>query len=132
VLSYGLDDRRFKSWQVLGIFLFTTASRKALGPSQPPIQWVPGALSLGVEQLGSEVCHSPPCSAEVKNAWSCIFTPPLRLHGVVLSLKKAQGQLYFTLLFFTVLQMFAANSQVGTESITKYTLTFAIPHCCPL
>jgi hypothetical protein len=31
----------------LGIFLFTTASRTALGPTQLPIQWVPGALSLG-------------------------------------------------------------------------------------
>jgi len=29
-----------------------------------------------------------------KNAWSYTSTPPIRLHGVVLSLKKAQGQLY--------------------------------------
>jgi hypothetical protein len=41
-LGYGLDD------QALGIFLFTTASRTALGPIQPPIQWVRGSLSLGV------------------------------------------------------------------------------------
>jgi hypothetical protein len=32
-LGYGL----FYSWRVLGTFLFTTASRKALGPTQPPI-----------------------------------------------------------------------------------------------
>jgi hypothetical protein len=33
--DYGLDDRRFKSQQGLGIFLFTTAvSRPALGPTQ--------------------------------------------------------------------------------------------------
>jgi hypothetical protein len=50
----------------LGIFLFTTASRTALGPTQPPIQWVPGALSLGVKRLWCEADHSPPSSAEVK------------------------------------------------------------------
>jgi hypothetical protein len=32
-LGYGLDDRWFESRQGLGIFLFTTASRPALGPS---------------------------------------------------------------------------------------------------
>jgi len=26
-----------------------TAARPALGPIQPPIQWLPGALSLGVK-----------------------------------------------------------------------------------
>jgi len=31
----------------LGIFFFTTASRTALGPTQPPIQWVQGIFSLG-------------------------------------------------------------------------------------
>jgi hypothetical protein len=44
---YGLDDRGFESRQGLKIFLFTTASRPVLGPTQPPIQWIPGALSLG-------------------------------------------------------------------------------------
>jgi hypothetical protein len=33
----------------------------------------------------SSVSHSPPSSAEVKNACSCTSTPPIRLHGVVLS-----------------------------------------------
>jgi hypothetical protein len=36
--DYGLDDQRFESQQRLGIFLFTTASRTALRPTQPPIQ----------------------------------------------------------------------------------------------
>jgi hypothetical protein len=35
--------------QALGIFIFTTASRPALGPTQPPILWVPDALSLGIK-----------------------------------------------------------------------------------
>jgi hypothetical protein len=50
----------------LGIFLFTTASRTALGPTQPPTQWVPGALSLGVKRPGREADHSPPSNAKVK------------------------------------------------------------------
>jgi hypothetical protein len=84
-LGYGLDDRGFESRQGLGIFLFTTASRPTLGPTQPPIQWVPGALSLGKEWSGREADHLPPSSAEVTNAWSYTSTPPIRLHGVLLS-----------------------------------------------
>jgi hypothetical protein len=56
----------FDLWWGLGIFLFTTASRMALGPTQPPIQWAPGALSLWVKRPGSEADHSFPSSAEVK------------------------------------------------------------------
>jgi hypothetical protein len=69
----------------LGIFLFTTVSRMALGPTQPPIQWVLGDLSLGVKQPVHEADHSPPSSAKVKNVWSYNSTPPKRLHGMVLS-----------------------------------------------
>jgi hypothetical protein len=74
-LGYGLDDQRFQTWQGLGIFPFITASRSALGTSQPPIQWVPRDLSLGVKRQGREADHSPPSRAEVKNAWSYISTP---------------------------------------------------------
>jgi hypothetical protein len=67
-LGYGLDDRvlGFDSRRGLGILLFTIASRTALGYTQPPIQWVPEALSLGVKRLGREADHSSPSSAEVK------------------------------------------------------------------
>jgi hypothetical protein len=41
-------------------------TRLALWPTQPPIQWVPGAISLGVKRPGREADHSPPSSAEVK------------------------------------------------------------------
>jgi hypothetical protein len=56
----------FYSRQVLGIFLFNIMSRRVLGPTKPPIQWVPGALSLGVKRPEREGDHSPPSSAEVK------------------------------------------------------------------
>jgi hypothetical protein len=65
-------------------FFFTTASRLTLGPTQSPIQWVPGALSLGVKRPGREAGHSPPSSAEAMNVWSYISTPPISLHDVVL------------------------------------------------
>jgi hypothetical protein len=47
-------------------FVFDTMSRPALRPTQPPIQWVPGTLSLGVMQMGHEADHSPTSSAKVK------------------------------------------------------------------
>jgi hypothetical protein len=56
------------------VFLSTTTSRLALGPTQPPIQW--GVHSLGVKQPGCETDHSPPSCAKVKNVWSYI-SPPL-------------------------------------------------------
>jgi hypothetical protein len=67
-LGYGLNDRGFEFRQELGISLFTIASRPALDPTQPPIQWVPGALSLKVKRAGRETNHSPTSSAGVKNA----------------------------------------------------------------
>jgi len=80
----------------LGIFLFSTASRPALGPKLY-IQWVPEALSSGAKRLNHKNDHSPPSSTEVKNAWSyistpqyvfmawCLIKPLIYLHGVVLS-----------------------------------------------
>jgi hypothetical protein len=68
-----------------------TASRTALEPTHPPIQWVRGAISLGVKRPGREADQSPPSSAEVKNAWSYTSTPPIRLHGVLLRKKKSTG-----------------------------------------
>jgi len=49
------------------IFLSDITSKLALEPTQVPIQWVPGALSLGVKQPGREGDHSPPTNVEVKN-----------------------------------------------------------------
>jgi hypothetical protein len=66
-LGYGLDDRRFESRKGLEIF-FITASRPALEPTQPLVQEVPAALSLGggIKLPGREADHSPPSTAEVK------------------------------------------------------------------
>jgi hypothetical protein len=67
----GFDSRRG-----LGIFLLTTASRTALGPTQPPIQWIPGALSLEIKRPGREADHSPPSNAKVKEWVKLYFQSP--------------------------------------------------------
>jgi hypothetical protein len=79
---FGLDDRGFGFREGMGIFLFTTAFRPALGPTQPPIQWVPAALSFRLKWPDREVDHSPPSSTEIKNAWRYTSTPPVRIRSV--------------------------------------------------
>jgi hypothetical protein len=51
-------------------------SRPALGSTQPSIQRVPEALSLGVKQPGRETDHSSPASTQVKKTWVYTSTPP--------------------------------------------------------
>jgi hypothetical protein len=60
------------------------------GSTQPPIQWVPGALSLRVKQPGREAYLSPPSSAVVKNVWSYTSTPQYIIM-VWYSVKKNTG-----------------------------------------
>jgi hypothetical protein len=69
LIVYKTSDSR----RGLGIFLLATASRTALGPIHPPIQWVTGALFLGVKRPGREADHSLPSSAEVKE---CMYLYP--------------------------------------------------------
>jgi hypothetical protein len=44
-------------------FHFSMSFRPALGFTQPPIQWVPGALSAGVKRPGREADHKLSTSA---------------------------------------------------------------------
>jgi hypothetical protein len=51
-------------------FLLSTTSIPVLGPTQPPIQWVLGSLSLGAKKPGHEADNTSPTSAEVKKGGS--------------------------------------------------------------
>jgi hypothetical protein len=66
-------------------FTFTTVSRPALGSIHPLIQWVLEVLYPGVKRSGREAGHTPPSSADVKNAWSYTSTLPIFLHSVILN-----------------------------------------------
>jgi hypothetical protein len=57
-------------------FVLSTSFRQALGPTQPPIQYVPGALSPEIKRPGLEADHSPLTSAEVMKMWIYTSTPP--------------------------------------------------------
>jgi hypothetical protein len=63
-------------------FSFRIASGPALRPTQPPIYWVPKALSTKVKRLGREAEQSPPSSVEVKNG-GALPPLPICLHGIV-------------------------------------------------
>jgi hypothetical protein len=49
VSEYGLDDRGSIPGRGKRIFPLNFESRTALGPTQPPVQWVPWVLSPGVK-----------------------------------------------------------------------------------
>jgi len=74
LLVYGVSDWGSIPGKVRELF-FATAFKSALRSNQPPIQRVPGALSLGLNWPGNEANHSPPSSVEVKNVWSYISDP---------------------------------------------------------
>ena len=54
-------------------------SRPALGPTQPPLQWVLRMLSLTVMQPQHEADHSHSSSVQVKNEWLYTSPPPYAL-----------------------------------------------------
>jgi hypothetical protein len=39
-------------------------------PSQPPIHFVPAAISFGIKRLGHGADHTPPCGVKAKNVWN--------------------------------------------------------------
>lgn len=77
---YSAGSPRFESWQVQEIFFPLKTSRRAPGPTQPPVQWV-GAPSPGSKVSMVNVEHKPYSIAKVKNEWGCTSSPCVCLHG---------------------------------------------------
>ena len=69
-LGCGLDELRFNSQLSKILFPFSKVSRLALGPTWPPIHWVPGAVSQVVNWLWCAGNFWALCIAKVKNEWN--------------------------------------------------------------
>jgi hypothetical protein len=50
--------------------------KNLIGSTQPPMQWLPEALSLKVKQPELEADHSPPSGAEIEDAWTYASISP--------------------------------------------------------
>jgi hypothetical protein len=86
-LGYGLDDRGSRVRFSAGAGNFSRHHRVQTGSGAHPASYPVGTRGFfpGVKRPGREADHSTPSSAEVKNVWSYISTPLIRLYGVVLS-----------------------------------------------
>jgi hypothetical protein len=65
VSGYRLDERAIEvrcPTEAKGFFPLTSVSRPAVGPTQPPIQWVPrgGVLSPGIKRVQGVTLTSQP------------------------------------------------------------------------
>jgi hypothetical protein len=84
-LTTGLTTGRseFDPRQRQRIFPLSSVSRPALRPAQPPVRWVPGVPSPGLERGRGVTLTTHPHL--VPRSWmsrSCTSSPPKRLHGV--------------------------------------------------
>jgi hypothetical protein len=64
-----MTELRVGTWQGQKIFSSTKHPTRLPRFTQPPVQWVPRALSLHIKGLGCEADYSLPSNAEVLNEW---------------------------------------------------------------
>jgi hypothetical protein len=85
ILNYNLSTLTCSPWHYISTETIRQCStpkslelfdQNKLNYTQRPSQWATEALSRGVNRTGREADHSPPSSAEFKNAWSYVSIPP--------------------------------------------------------
>jgi hypothetical protein len=111
VSDYGLYGRGSFPDKGRGFLPLTSASRPALGPTQPPVQWVRGALSPGVKGgRGVMLTTYPllvPRLRKSRSYTSCHPNAPLW---------SITGPLYlftYFILFYKIITYYDHNSQWG-------------------
>jgi hypothetical protein len=81
--DYGLGDRGSIPGRGERILPLSSVSRPALGPTQPPVQWVPGVRSPGVKRgRGVKLTTHPHLVPRSRMSRSYISSPSKRLRGV--------------------------------------------------
>jgi hypothetical protein len=79
------------------IFPLVSVSRPALGPTQPPVQWLPGVISPAVKRgRGMTLTTHPHLVPRSWMSRSYTFFPPQAPPW------RVAGLLYFTLLYFLI------------------------------
>ena len=77
---------------------FPHLSRPALGPTQPPVQWIPGFFR-GKERPGRDADFSTPSSAVVMKGYSYTSTPPVGRTACTEPQCLYKGALYIILIW---------------------------------
>ena len=113
--DYGLDGPGIESQWGRD---FPHLSRPALGPTQPPVQWLP-ALSLGgKERLGRDADPSPPSSAVVKKEQNYTSTPAIGRTACTERQCLYKGALYLYLYMLGLLWVgFSQGSLKGKDHL---------------
>jgi hypothetical protein len=99
-----IEEFGFGSRHGQEIIIFSIATRPALGPTKPHIQWVPGPLFPEAKEKGRDAHQSTTSSAQFKNTYSYTFTPPYVLMQSSL-INKAQGKLLLLLLLLLLYKL---------------------------
>jgi hypothetical protein len=87
-------------------FVFAIRSRAAMVMTQPPCQWLPGTLTLGVKWLVHEDIHSTPSHIIVSRTWAFTSTFPIFLHSMVLDIGTILPDVFtFTCSFLHILNV---------------------------
>jgi hypothetical protein len=92
------------------IFPLASMSRPALGPTQLPVQWVPGVLSPGLERGRGVALTTHPHLVPRSISRSYMSSAPKSLHGLLL------GQ-HFSLVYVKYIFLFTFFSCYSTKMI---------------
>jgi hypothetical protein len=99
VSGYGLDNRGSIPGRGRRIFPLTSMSRPSLGPTQPPVQWIPGVLSPGLNRgRGVTLTTQPHLVPKSRMSRSYTSSPPsafVACSGTALTFRCPQESNHF-------------------------------------